>query len=90
MEGPLTLTVYSGADGHASVYEDDGTTFNFERGESMRLLFHWHDSERRLSLSLAPGSQMLSPAPRIIEVRLASSGERRSITFRGDPVSVSF
>ena len=90
VEGPLTLTVYSGADGHASLYEDDGTTFDFERGESMRLLFHWHDSERRLSLSLAPGSRMLSSAPRTIEVRLASSGERRSVTFRGDPVSVSF
>jgi alpha-glucosidase/alpha-D-xyloside xylohydrolase len=90
VQGPLTLHVYPGADGQASIYEDDGTTFDFEKGEWMRIVCRWDDSERRLVVSLAPGSQMLDPNPRPIEVRLATSGETRSITFQGAPVAVNF
>ena len=90
VEGPLTLTVYSGADGEAAVYEDDGTTFDFEKGESMRLLCRWDNGQRRLTLELAKGSRMLPPSPRNIEVRLAPSGERRTVAFRGEAVAVSF
>jgi alpha-glucosidase/alpha-D-xyloside xylohydrolase len=90
VEGPLTLTVYTGANGEAAVYEDDRTTFDFERGESMRLLCRWDDGQRRLTISLAEGSRMLSPSPRNIEVRLAASKERRWVPFHGEAVSVSF
>jgi alpha-glucosidase/alpha-D-xyloside xylohydrolase len=90
VEGPLTLAVYSGANGEAAVYEDDGTTFDFERGAFMQLSCRWDDAQRRLTIALADGSRMLPPTPRDIEVRLAPSGERRTVTFRGGPVSVSF
>ncbi len=37
--GPLVLEVYPGADCHGSVYLDDGTSFAYQRGESMRQAF---------------------------------------------------
>ncbi len=90
VDGPLELTVYTGADGEASVYEDDGTSFDFANGEWMRLLCRWDDGQRRLSLALDEGSQLLPPAPRTIEVRLAPSGERRTVVFRGEATTISF
>jgi alpha-glucosidase len=37
--GPLTLRIYPGKDCHGSVYQDDGKTFAFKRGEFLRTEF---------------------------------------------------
>lgn len=38
-EGPLTLRVYPGADCKGSLYQDDGTTFDYQKGGFLRLHF---------------------------------------------------
>ena len=85
---PLTLTVYPGADGRASMYDDDGSTFDHRRGEFMRMLMSWRDSTRRLTLSLAPGSRLLPTVPRRFQVKVAGRSETRSVTFTGRSVDV--
>ena len=85
---PLTVRVYPGASGDFVLYEDDGASFAYERGESMRLALHWDDRSRRLSLSLVPGSRMLPPAVREVEVELAGGGAKKSIRFEGRPATV--
>ncbi|MDA2925763.1 DUF5110 domain-containing protein [Acidobacteria bacterium AH-259-G07] len=89
VNGPITLSVYPGSDGTASVYEDDGMTFDFREGEFMRLQCDWRDEEKRLDLRLAPGSRLLQPS-RQIRVRLVTTGESRLIEFRGQAVSIEF
>jgi alpha-glucosidase len=37
--GPLTLRVYPGQDCHGSLYEDDGASFAYERGDYLRMDF---------------------------------------------------
>jgi alpha-glucosidase/alpha-D-xyloside xylohydrolase len=88
--GPLTLHVYSGTNGEFRLYEDDGTTFEFTTGQWMRLVCRWTDRDRRLLLSLDPGSRMLPPLRRNIEVRLLPEDLRRSVVFEGQAVTVSF
>ena len=90
MHPPLTLSVYAGKDGEATMYEDDGTTFDFREGEFMKLQSSWDEERKRLDLKLAPGSRLLGPSRRQIEVRLIPAGESRSIEFDGNPVSVEF
>ena len=68
VDGPLALVVYPGADGTASVYEDDGRSFDYRKGQFMRIAATWRDAGRRLTLTLAPGSRMLPPGTRNIEV----------------------
>jgi alpha-glucosidase (family GH31 glycosyl hydrolase) len=85
---PVTLTVYPGADGRFVLYEDDGTTFNFEKGEFMKLRCEWNDRARQLTLSLEQGSKLLAPAPRNFKVRVAPSKETREVVFSGKPVVV--
>jgi len=81
--GPLTLTIYPGTDGRTLVYEDDGITFDHRKGEWMGLVASWRDAERRLTLSLAPGSRMLPPVKRPIEIRIAGSTATQTVTFEG-------
>jgi alpha-glucosidase (family GH31 glycosyl hydrolase) len=88
VDGPLTLKVHPGADGSFLLYEDDGRSFNYRKGEWMGIEMRWSDSQRALSLRLAPGSKMLAPLKREIEVRV---GERtKSVVFEGRPVEVRF
>jgi len=87
-EEPLTITVYPGGDGTASLYEDDGKSFDYRRGSYMRMRMTWRDRERRLALALAPGSKMLSSSPRPIRVRLAGSSNVKTVRFFGRPLEV--
>ena len=88
VSGPLTLTVYPGADGDFTIYEDDGASFNYRKGEWMKLLAMWSNSQRRLSLKLGDGSGMTVGNERNIEVRIAGEKTARAIVFKGKPVDV--
>jgi len=88
VDGPLTLTVYPGEDGALSLYEDDGTTFNFRKGEFMRINALWDDADRHLTLRLATGSRMMEPKKRNIAVNLAGERAGRTVAFDGSPLEV--
>ncbi len=88
VEGPLTLVVYPGADGRGALYEDDGRTFAYRKGEWMRIEMGWKDAERILTLSLGAGSRMRPPAKRTIDVRLAGQKTTRTLVFDGRPQKI--
>jgi alpha-glucosidase (family GH31 glycosyl hydrolase) len=90
VDEPLTFVVYPGADAVSSLYEDDGRSFAYRRGDWMRLSLVWEDAARTLTIRLAPGSRMRPPEERRFGVRVAGGQTTRSIAFRGDPVDVVF
>jgi alpha-glucosidase/alpha-D-xyloside xylohydrolase len=87
VEGPLMLVVYPGADGHFTLYEDDGTTFDYRRGEWTKMQITWNDARRTLSMRLVTGLTR-PPQRRELEVRLASEKAIRKIVFEGRPIEV--
>ena len=88
VDGPLSITVYPGVDGSFSLFEDDGTSFEYRRGGWMGIAMRWEDRARRLTLSLAPGSKMRPPT-REVEVRLAGQAEIRRGTFTGASLRIT-
>ena len=82
----LSIVVYPGEDGTFLVYDDDGKSFDYRRGEWMGLKIAWKDARRVLSLGLAEGSKMLPPNTRDIEIKL--DGSVREVEFRGKPLEV--
>jgi alpha-glucosidase (family GH31 glycosyl hydrolase) len=88
VDAPLTLQVHPGADGAFSLYEDDGKTFDFRKGEFMRVNIAWNDRQRRLSMRLGSGSKMLQPARRTIVVKVTGESATRDVIFEGRPVEV--
>jgi alpha-glucosidase/alpha-D-xyloside xylohydrolase len=89
-DDPLVLQIYPGADGSFNLYEDDGGSFDFRKGEWMEIRMVWDDRRKRLTLRLADGSRMLPPSPRKIECRLVPQATKRVVTFAGRPVQVQF
>ena len=87
VEAPLSITVYPGADGSFLLYEDDGKSFDYRKGEWMGIQLSWNDSRRTLQMHLAPGSRMLPPLRRNIEVRVDQTV--RNVVFEGRPLHVT-
>ena len=74
-----TLSVCPGDDGFLALYLGDGPSFDYRRGEFMRVNIAWNN-RRRLSLRLAKGSKFGGPAKRSIVVQIASESASRELT----------
>ena len=57
VDGPLSLQIFPGSDARFMLYEDDGSTFNYRKGERLGLIMEWNDKARRLTLQLAERSR---------------------------------
>lgn len=90
VDGPLSLTIYPGANASFLLYDDDGASFNYRRGKWMGIQMDWNDTRRVLDLKLAPGSRMLVPEPMAITVEVSGEAQKKSLVFEGKIVSVSF
>jgi alpha-glucosidase (family GH31 glycosyl hydrolase) len=88
VDGPLSVSIFPGADSSFSLYEDDGRSFNYRKGEWTGTELHWADERRVLTVSLTKGSRMLAQARKRIEVKLGQSV--KTIDFDGRPQEVSF
>jgi alpha-glucosidase len=53
--GPLTLRVFPGPDCSGALYQDDGTTFAYKRGEFLRMTFSCDESSDNTRLSIHVG-----------------------------------
>ena len=85
---PLSISIFPGADSSFLLYEDDGRSFNYRRGEWMGLRLRWDDTQRTLTLSLEPGSRFLPPSQRSIEVELLKM--KKHVAFDGKQIEVRF
>ncbi len=96
----LTLYVYAGANGQFSLYEDDGLTYGYERGQFSRIPIAWNDATRTLTIGARTGTFPGMPSSRSFNVILVSADAPagyqgatvagRSIAYRGTAVSARF
>ena len=88
VDGPLSLTINPGRDSSFVLYEDDGRTFDYRRGDWMGIDMSWRDTARVLTMRLAKGSRMRPPLRRSIEVRMIDSADTATITFAGRELTI--
>ncbi len=53
---PITVFVYAGANGGFTLYEDDGLTYGYEKGQSSRIPLRWDDGSKTLTIGARQGS----------------------------------
>jgi len=88
VDEPLSISIYPGADASFLLYEDDGISFNYRKGEWTGIQMAWDDKRKKLSLQLAPGSRILTHEAKPIIVQLGEA--KRSISFSGKLIEVTF
>jgi alpha-D-xyloside xylohydrolase len=53
---PIALYVFAGADGHFVLYEDQGTTYDYEKGALATIDLTWTDATKTLTLGARVGT----------------------------------
>jgi alpha-D-xyloside xylohydrolase len=54
-DAPITLNIYTGADGHYSLYNDDGQSYDYEKGHYSTIELHYDDAKGQLTLGKRQG-----------------------------------
>jgi alpha-D-xyloside xylohydrolase len=95
---PITLYVYTGADGAFTLYEDDGLSYGYERGEFARIPLRWDNARRTLVIGKREGTFPGMLAERTFEIVMVTPDRPigfsfapktdRTIPYRGEPVEV--
>ena len=97
-QGDLTLFVYTGADGRFELYEDDGTSYGYLRGERALIPLEYDDEAGTLSIGARDGSFDGMAAERRFHVRWIdgptpaatdfAAAPDASVTYAGAPLTV--
>lgn len=69
---PLTLYVYTGRDGEFTLYEDDGKTYQYEKGAFSQIAISWNDAKKQLTIGSRRGEFSGMLATRTIRVVFVS------------------
>jgi alpha-glucosidase/alpha-D-xyloside xylohydrolase len=88
VDAPLSLSIFPGADAAFTLYEDDGVSFDYRRGEWTGIVMSWNEHTRRLSMRLADGSKLREASTRKFAVRVWPAKEYREIQFEGRPLEL--
>ena len=81
LDGPITLLVYAGADGSFDLYEDQGLSYGYERGEFARIPIRWDQKRGVLTIGARAGSYPGMAAQRTINVRWISGPNAKAGDF---------
>ena len=84
-DAPLTIAVYTGADGSFSLYEDDGRSTAYKGGAFSRIPITYDDRTGRVTIGAREGSGWEGmPASRTFRVRWVRQGETALQTGRSE------
>jgi alpha-D-xyloside xylohydrolase len=73
---PITLFVFTGADGSFDYYEDDGVSYGYERGEFARIPLRFDSAKNSLVIGARSGSFPGMPEKRTFNVRWIKPGAK--------------
>ena len=85
----LEIRLYPGADGTFTLYEDEGDSYNYERGVYATIRFDWNNKTRSLSISERQGSYPGMLSTRQFTVILPD-GTTKTIEYNGQQSTVTF
>src|SRR6185312_10844645 len=71
-DAPITLYVYTGANGNFSLYHDQGTTYDYEHGAYARVPLSYDEASGTLTIGKREGSYPGMPAQRRFDIRWIS------------------
>ena len=84
----LEIRIYPGADGQFTLYEDEGDSYNYEKGVYTTIPFSWNDKACNLTIGARQGS-----FPGMLQSRQFSlvlpDGTSKSVDYDGTPLTIT-
>ena len=85
---PLTLYVYSGADASFTLYEDEGTNYNYEKGKYTEITFNWNETSKSLTVSDRKGAFTGMLPKRVFRIVFITAATATGIDQEAKPARV--
>ena len=85
----LEIRVYPGADGSFTLYEDEGDSYNYEKGVYATIDFKWNDRRNALTISEQKGNYPGMLTQRRFTIVLPD-GQQSTIEYNGKQSEVTF
>lgn len=89
----LELRVYAGSDGSFTLYEDDGLSYDYEKGRHSAIPFTYNDAGRTLTIGPRTGSFPGMFEERNLSIRLISpetpTGRPVEVAYKGEEITIS-
>jgi len=87
-DGPLELRVYPGPDCQGSLYDDDGTTFAFKKGDYLRVQYSCESAPGSLRLHIGAQSGAYAPWWKTVRIAVYNwPSAQVTATLNGAPVT---
>jgi len=83
---PLTVYVYSGVNGAFTLYEDQGTTYDYEKGAYTEIPMRWNEATGTLTVGRRQGSFPEMRKERDIRFVLVTKDKPVGVSFDAAPV----
>ena len=88
---PTTLKIFTGADGHFILYEDDGISMNYLKGKNVLTSISWNDKDKKLTIG--PATKNVNKE-RVIKrkfiIELIPSDSKEEVNYPGKTVITYF
>ena len=85
----MAIRIYTGADATFTLYEDEGTNYNYEQGKYTTIHFVWNDAKRSLTISKRCGAYDGMLTDRTFHISLPD-GTQKSVEYKGKKIMVKF
>lgn len=86
----LPVTIYPGADGDFTLYEDEGDGYNYEQGKCAEIPMHWNDATRTLTIGVRQGSFKGMLKSRTFIVNVAGTTKHTKVKYNGKAATIRF
>lgn len=80
----LELRIYPGADGHFTLYEDEGDNYNYEKGQFSLIRMTWDDAAQCLMLDKREGKFPGMLKKRTFRIHLVGTDKTQTILYDGN------
>ena len=87
---PITLLVFTGADGSFDLYEDDGESYGYENGEFARIPLRYDAADGTLTIGARTGAYPGMVEEREFRVRWITEGAKAPAALDTTGVSVTY
>jgi alpha-D-xyloside xylohydrolase len=84
-DAPIELRIYRGANAHFDLYEDQGDTYNYEKGEKATIPIDWNESSQTLTIGSRTGSYPGMPVRREFDVVFVEENHGAGGASTGNP-----
>ncbi len=87
---PTTLRVYSGHDGEFTLYEDDGISQGYLKGEYVLIKIKWNDKNKKLTIEPVKAIKETAIKSWRFKVEVLPGGITKMVSYVGNAVEVLF